>query len=211
MQTGCDRQARIRIGRLAAAVLLAFSALQARAQPAAPEILALSPAHGPEGTRVEISGKNLAGASEVRFGGSQAVFAAVSSQKLVAIVPHQVPTSSFTVTTPQGRSSPFRFVVSKDPRIPDEVSYRATRLLHRPALVQRGSGVSRLRTHGCRATNRRKWKLAGLGCPAGSTAGKLSSMMTVPGCREGFTAVSRGLARTHMIPCRSPTIRQTMP
>lgn len=75
---------------------------------------------------MEISGRNLAGVSEVLFGGSQAVFAAVSSQKLVAIVPHRVPTSSFTVTTPQGRSSsPKAFVVSNDPRIPDEVSYKA--------------------------------------------------------------------------------------
>ena len=75
---------------------------------------------------MEISGKNLGGVSAVRFGGSQAVFAPVSSQKVVAIVPHQVSTSSITVTTPQGRGrSPKVFVVSNDPRIPDEVSYKA--------------------------------------------------------------------------------------
>ena len=126
MQTGCDRQIRRRIGSLLAAVLLAFSALQTRAQSAAPEISAVSPAHGPVGTRVRISGRNLSGVSAVQFGGSQAVFAAVSSQKVVAIVPHKVSTSVISVTTPQGRgSSPMAFVVSNDPRIPDEVSYKA--------------------------------------------------------------------------------------
>ena len=91
MQTGRNRQIRIRIGRLAAGALLAFSGLAVRAQSQAPDIFALSPARGPEGTRVEISGKNLGGVSAVRFGGSQAVFAAVSAQTVVAIVPHKVP------------------------------------------------------------------------------------------------------------------------
>ncbi len=92
---------------------------------------------------MEISGQNLAGVSEVRFGGSPAVFAAVSSQKLVAIVPHRVPTSSFTVTTPQGRgSSPMVFVVSNDPRIPDEVSYKAAYV--NPAPRPAGFGSARL-------------------------------------------------------------------
>ena len=89
MQTGCNRQIRIKILSGVAAIVFAFAALPAMAQPAAPEIFALSPAHGPEGTRVEISGKNLGGVSAVRFGGSEAVFESVSSQKLVAIVPHQ--------------------------------------------------------------------------------------------------------------------------
>jgi hypothetical protein len=42
--------------------------------PAQPEILGISPASGPEGTRVEINGKNLAEVSAVLFGTTQAVF-----------------------------------------------------------------------------------------------------------------------------------------
>lgn len=43
-----------------------------------------------------------------------------------AIVAHKVSTSSITVIAPQGRSSSRSpFVVSNDPRIPDEVSYKA--------------------------------------------------------------------------------------
>jgi hypothetical protein len=75
---------------------------------------------------VEISGKNLAGVSKILFGATPAVFEAASSHKLIAIVPHRVASSIVTVVTPQGQGrSPFAFVVSNDPRIPDEVSYKA--------------------------------------------------------------------------------------
>lgn len=75
---------------------------------------------------MEISGKNLAGVSAVLFGATQTVFDVVSPQKVVAIVPHRVSTSIVTVNTPHGRSrSPLAFVVCNDPRIPDEVSYKA--------------------------------------------------------------------------------------
>ncbi len=142
MQTGRNRQIRIRIGRLAAGALLAFSGLAVRAQSQAPDIFALSPARGPEGTRVEISGKNLGGVSAVRFGGSQAVFAAVSAQTVVAIVPHKVSTSVISVTTPQGRgSSPGVFVVSNDPRIPDEASYKAGYVNPSPRPADFGSAL----------------------------------------------------------------------
>jgi IPT/TIG domain len=114
------------IARLAACALISFSGLRGLAQSAAPEILALSPISGPEGALVEIRGKNLAGASAVLFGATRAVFEGVSPQTVIAIVPHRVSTSIVTVITPQGRgSSPFAFVVSNNPRIPDEVSYKA--------------------------------------------------------------------------------------
>ena len=45
---------------------------------------------------------------------------------MVAIVPHRVFSSNIVVVTPQGRgASPSAFVVTNDPRIPDEVSYKA--------------------------------------------------------------------------------------
>lgn len=115
-----------RIPWIAIALLLLFAGLSAAAQAGLPEVLTLRPAGGPEGTRVEISGRNLARASAVLFGANAAVFKAVSPEKVVAIVPHRVPTSNIFVVTPQGRGgSPSAFVVLNDPRIPDEVSYKA--------------------------------------------------------------------------------------
>ena len=97
--------------RLASCAVFLFARLSAAAQP---EIRGTS---GPEGTRVEISGKNLQNISAVLFGTTQAVFDSVSAERLIAIVPHKVPTSIVTVITPQGRSrSSFAFVVSNDPR-----------------------------------------------------------------------------------------------
>ena len=44
----------------------------------------------------------------------------------MALVPHKTLTSTFRVVTQRGSaSSPFSFVVSNDPRVPDEVSYKA--------------------------------------------------------------------------------------
>jgi len=41
-------------------------------------------------------------------------------------VPHKISTSTITVSAPQGHSSsPFPFVICNDPRIPEEVSYKA--------------------------------------------------------------------------------------
>jgi hypothetical protein len=113
---------------------------QAAAQP---EILGIAPASGPEGTRVEINGKNLVEVSAVLFGTTQAVFHAASPLKLVAIVPHRVSTSRVSVIAPRGRSSgPSPFVVSNDPRIPDEVSYKAGYV--NPAPRPAGFGSARL-------------------------------------------------------------------
>jgi hypothetical protein len=91
-----------------------------------PEILRISPTSGPEGTRVEILGKNLQQASAVVFGATNSTFKLISSEKLIAIVPHRTATSTVTVVIAQGRaSSPFPFVILNDPRIPEEVSYKA--------------------------------------------------------------------------------------
>jgi hypothetical protein len=89
---------------------------------------------------VEISGKNLQNISAVLFGTTQAVFDSVSAERLIAIVPHKAPTSIVTVITPQGPSSrPFAFVVSNDPRIPDEVSYKAGYVNPTPPAANFGS------------------------------------------------------------------------
>jgi hypothetical protein len=99
-----------------------------------PEILRISPTSGPEGTRVEITGRNLQQASAVVFGTIHSTFKLTSSENLIAIVPHRTPTSTITVITPQAQLlSPFPFVVLNDPRIPEEVSYKAGYVNPEPA------------------------------------------------------------------------------
>lgn len=75
---------------------------------------------------MEISGQNLQEASAVLLGHTEAAFKAVSAEELIAIVPNRTATSAITVITPQGRAfSPFPFAVLTDPRVPDEVKFRA--------------------------------------------------------------------------------------
>jgi len=101
-----------------------------------PEILRISPTSGPEGTRVQIAGKNLRAVTSVLFGKTSAGFKLVSDELLIAIVPHRTPTSTITVLTPAARaSSPFAFVVVNDPRVPDEVSYKTGYVNSVPAPV----------------------------------------------------------------------------
>jgi IPT/TIG domain len=91
-----------------------------------PEILRISPTSGPEGTRVEIIGQNLQAVNTVVFGANGSTFELVSPEKLIAIVPHRAVTAPISIVTSQARaSSPFPFVVLNDPRVPDEVSYKA--------------------------------------------------------------------------------------
>ena len=91
-----------------------------------PEIIRISPTSGPEGSRIEITGQNIENPSAVLFGTTSAVFKSASAQELIVLVPHKVSTSTIIVVTPHGHAtSPFPFVVSNDPRVPDEVSYKA--------------------------------------------------------------------------------------
>lgn len=90
------------------------------------QIVRISPTGGPEGTRVTVMGKNLQETSAVLFGEVRSDFKIISPDELVVLVPHNTSTSPLTVVTPQGRSrSPFAFSLVNDPRIPDEVSYKA--------------------------------------------------------------------------------------
>jgi hypothetical protein len=103
-----------------------LNALLGLAASDAPEVQRISPTSGPEGTRVEIIGNNLQQTSGVVFGATNSTFKLISPEKLIAIVPHRTSTSTVTVIAPQSRaSSPFPFVVQNDPRVPEEVSYKA--------------------------------------------------------------------------------------
>jgi hypothetical protein len=100
----------------------------------APEITRISPTSGPEGARVEITGKNLQEANRVLFGTAGADFKMISAELLIAIVPHRTATSVITVITSQARAaSPFPFVVSSDPRVPEEASYKSGYVNSTPA------------------------------------------------------------------------------
>ena len=116
----------MKIAAMVYGALLAAVSPAAIAQSTRPEILRISPTGGPEGSRVEITGKNLQEASAVLFGSTSAVFRVVSSEELIILVPHKSVTSTLTAVTPRGRAaSPFAFVISNDPRVPDEVSYKS--------------------------------------------------------------------------------------
>jgi hypothetical protein len=110
--------------RLTLSTLITFVCMAA-AQRESPEVLRISPTAGPEGTMVEIDGRNLPHPSAVLFGTISATFK-TDSASIIALVPHKAITSTITVITPQGRaSSPFPFAVINDPRIPEEVSYKS--------------------------------------------------------------------------------------
>ncbi len=114
------------IAAMAFGMLIATLSAVVIAQTSRPEILRISPTSGPEGTRVEITGKNLQEASAVFLGTTSSTFTLVSPEELVILIPHKSVTSAITVATPRGRAaSPFAFVISNDPRVPDEVSYKA--------------------------------------------------------------------------------------
>jgi hypothetical protein len=103
-----------------------FSAGLAQVDWDAPEVLRISPTSGPEGSRVEIIGRNLQQATAVAFGANSSTFKLISPEEQIAIVPPRAVTSTITVITPQARvSSPFPFVVLNDPRVPDEVSHKS--------------------------------------------------------------------------------------
>jgi hypothetical protein len=123
---GANMGKRTAIATIACAALIAILSGVASAQTNRPEILRISPTSGPEGSRVVVTGKNLLGASTVLLGSTVSTFMVASPEKIITLIPHQSGTSTITVVTPRGRaSSPFPFVVSNDPRVPDEVSYKA--------------------------------------------------------------------------------------
>jgi len=107
-------------------LLIAPGVLSMQESELRPSVSHISPTSGPEGTRVVINGNNLKTVSRVEFGDATAQFRALSPQQLVAIVPHRSKTSIITLTSSAGSAaSSFTFTVLNDPRVPDEVSYKA--------------------------------------------------------------------------------------
>jgi hypothetical protein len=114
------------IATIAYAALISTLSAAVIAQTTRPEILRISPTGGPEGSRVQVTGKNLQEASAVFLGSADSAFKLVSPDELIMLIPHRAVTSIITVVTPNSRaSSPFAFAVANDPRVPNEVSYKA--------------------------------------------------------------------------------------
>ena len=73
----------------------------------------LSPASGPVGTQVEISGFTLGQATKVKFNGTLAIITSKSPGLIVTTVPAGATTGRITVTTPSGIAySPVKFTVT---------------------------------------------------------------------------------------------------
>lgn len=121
-----NKMMRVTIGTLVHGALISTLPAVVVAQSTRAEILRISPTSGPEGSRVEITGKNLQGASAVFFGSIDSTFTLRSPEEITILIPHNSATSTITAVTPRGRaSSPFAFAICNDPRVPEEVSYKA--------------------------------------------------------------------------------------
>src|SRR5207302_8986471 len=83
-----------------------------------PAITSFTPASGPVGTTVAVSGTNFAGATPVTFNGVSATFTVNSATSIQATVPAGATTGPITVTTP-GRTatSASSFTVINPPTI----------------------------------------------------------------------------------------------
>ncbi len=67
-----------------------------------PTIAAFTPATGPVGTKVKITGSNLENATSVKFNGKAAAIKRDSANKLKVVVPTGATTGPITITTPVG-------------------------------------------------------------------------------------------------------------
>ena len=68
----------------------------------APKVTAFSPASGPVGTSVTVTGSSFTGATRVTFNGAAATFSVLSAAQLRATVPSGATTGRIAVTTPGG-------------------------------------------------------------------------------------------------------------
>jgi uncharacterized repeat protein (TIGR03803 family) len=80
--------------------------------PVTPGITSISPVSGRVGTKVTITGVNLAGATSVKFDGTAATIASNSATKVVVHVPSGAANGPVTVTTPVGTASGPNFRVT---------------------------------------------------------------------------------------------------
>jgi hypothetical protein len=75
------------------------------APPPVPTITSFSPASGPVGTKVTITGTGFTGTTAVKFAGTNASFAVVSDTSLTATVPSSATSGTIAVTAPGGTAT----------------------------------------------------------------------------------------------------------
>jgi hypothetical protein len=98
----------------------------------APTITSFTPAFGPVGKSIAITGTNFTGATSVKFNGVTATFVVNSATSITATVPATATTGKITVTTPGGTAtSATNFTVST-------IHSRSVSLSLRKHLVARG-------------------------------------------------------------------------
>jgi len=84
----------------------------------APSITSFTPASGPVGTTVTLTGTHFSGATKVAFHGASAVFSVNSATKITATVPSGATTGTIAVTTPGGSAaSATSFTVVVTPKV----------------------------------------------------------------------------------------------
>jgi hypothetical protein len=86
---------------------------------ATPALTSLSPASGPVGATVTLTGQNLTGATAVSFNGTAATtFSVVNATTITATVPAGATSGNVTVTTPGGTNSGVTFTVTTNGPVP---------------------------------------------------------------------------------------------
>ena len=70
-----------------------------------PTLTGFSPASGPAGASVTITGSGLAGASAVKFNGASASYMVDSATQITAVVPDDATTGPISITTPGGTTT----------------------------------------------------------------------------------------------------------
>ncbi|MET8680101.1 IPT/TIG domain-containing protein [Streptomyces sp. NPDC004647] len=85
--------------------------------PQAPSLAGLNPTSGPAagGTTVTLTGSNFSGATQVKFGATNATFTVISNSQINATAPAGTGTVQVTVTTPTGTSNGRGYTYSAGP------------------------------------------------------------------------------------------------
>jgi IPT/TIG domain len=151
-----------------------------------PTVSGSSPAAGPVGASVTISGTNLTGATRVTFSGVSASYSVSSSTQVKATVPTGATTGVIAVTTPGGTAtSSSNFTVTPQPPAPMVVSFTPTSALVGASVTISGTnltGATAVRFNGVSASyvvNGASQITARV--PTGATSGPIA--VTTPGGR----------------------------
>ncbi len=131
--------------------------------PQKPVISALSPATGPVGTAVTITGTNFNGTTSVAFNGKPATFTVLSATSIATAVPAGATTGPVSVTTTAGSTSGLAFTVTAAPVPAPKITSFS------PAKGPAGTKVTILGSNFVKVS---KVTLAGITCPTFTVVSK---------------------------------------